>query len=234
LNYIDPTVTTLTVTTGADGIANLIFRPSTSFYGYWIPTTEASGSLAGLSTTTLTNDTIVLPEAIPINQLYTAGALQPWQVSLYEVLNNSRQLGMVGANTAIGEVPWATSGTPGTVGYQTNGEMEVLLNSADILYPIEALDSAGHNFTDTGFSGNVIKLVYGQSIPTGSTIGAYFVTFIQNTLLKMKVVGNSDVESNSILLQMALSLPTASPQLFLILNDLTQGVLGQYRLGINI
>ncbi len=234
LNYIDPTLETLTVTTGADGIANLVFRPSASFYGYWIPTVPASGVLAGLATTTLTNDTVVLPAPVPINQLYLTGALQPWQVSLYEVLNNSRQLGMVGADTSIGEVPWATSGVLGTTNYKTNGEMEILINSTSILYPIKALDSTGKNFTDTGFSGNVVSLVYGQSIPTDPTIGAYFVTFIQNTLLKMKVAGNSSVESNYILLQMSLSLPPAPPQLFLILNDLTQGILGQYRLGINI
>lgn len=76
INYQDPTVQAVTVTTGADGVANLIFRP-TKNYGFYIPTAAASGGLAGLATTTLANDTVVLPQPVAISQLYSAGDTDP-------------------------------------------------------------------------------------------------------------------------------------------------------------
>ena len=82
INYQDPTTETVTVTTGADGTANLIFRP-TKNYGFYIPTAAAAGGLAGLATTTLANDTIVLPQPVAISQLYSAGDTAPWLVTLY-------------------------------------------------------------------------------------------------------------------------------------------------------
>src|ERR1700753_1839457 len=58
INYLDPASETITVTTGADCVANLIFRPAKN-YGFYIPTTAATGGNAGLATTTIANDTIV-------------------------------------------------------------------------------------------------------------------------------------------------------------------------------
>lgn len=228
INYQDPTTETVTVTTGADGTANLIFRPSPN-YGFYIPAAAASGSLAGLATTVTANDTIVLPHEVPVSQLYSAGDAAPWLVTAYSVLNTNPLLGMVGANPNQGEVAWATSGTPGTTSYKTNGDLMPFLSSSDILTPSQMLDSNGRNYTDPLFTGNVVRVVYPQSLPTGSTIGAYFVSFLQRAMLRLQVVG-SNVVSNYIMLQMAN--PTIiDDDVWLILNDSIHGILNQYRLG---
>ena len=228
INGLDPTSVSVTGITGADGTANFIFRPSPN-YGLYIPTTAASGSLAGLATTTLTDDTIVLPEPIPISQLYSAGDASPWLVTLYTVANDNPILGMVGADTSLGQVPWVTTGTPGDVNYKTNGELDPVLNPSLLLLPSQMLDSGGHNYTDMSFTGNVVSLVYSQTLPTSATIGAYFVSFLQRTVLKVAVV-DSNVESNSIMLQMA-NPSLIDGDVWLILNDSIQGILNQYRVG---
>ena len=228
LNYLDPTVEPVIVTTGADGVANLIFRPAEE-YGFYIPAAAASGSLAGLKTTSIANDTIVLPQPVPVSQLYDSTETQPWMVTLYSVANNNPMLGMVGGITNKGEVLWATSGTPGTTTYKTNGERDPFLSSSQVLYPIEMLDTNGRNNADPLFNGSVIALVYAQAVPTGSAVGSYFVTFIQRTLLRIEVV-DSNVESNSILLQMAMP-SLVDDDVWLILNDAVHGILNQYRLG---
>ncbi len=228
INYQDPTTETVTVTTGADGTANLIFRPSKN-YGFYIPTTAPVGSLAGLATTVMTYDTIVLPQAMPVSQLYSAGDANPWLVTAYVVANTNPLLGMVGANPSQGEVPWATSGTPGTTNYKTNGDLNPFLSASNVLTPSQMLDSSGRNYLDPLFSGNVVKLVYPQSLPLSAAIGAYFVSFLQRTMLRLQVVG-SNVVSNYIMLQMAN--PTLiDDNVWLILNDSVHGILNQYRLG---
>lgn len=228
INYQDPTQETVEVTTGADGTANLIFRPSKN-YGFWIPAATASGSLAGLATTVMPNDTIVLPQAIPISQLYSAGDSKPWLVSAYTVANNNPLLGMVGANTSLGEVPWATSGTPGTTSYKTNGERIAFISTSNVLTPSQMLDANGRNYLDPLFNGNVVRLVYPQSFPVASTVGAYFISFLQRTMLRLQVIG-SDVVSNYIMLQMAAP-ALIDEDVWLILNDSIHGILNQYRLG---
>ena len=180
INYQDPTTETVTVTTGADGTANLIFRPSKN-YGLYIPTTAASGSAAGVSTTSVANDTIVLPQPVPISQLYSDGDTDPWLVTLYEVANNNPVLGMVGGDPSKGQVVWQTSGTAGAADYETNGERIPFKSSTDILRPVKMFDAAGNDYfvAGSGFNGNVVKLVYGEAVPTGTTVGAYLVTFLQ-------------------------------------------------------
>jgi len=228
LNGIDPSVQTVTVTTGADGSANMIFRP-TKDYGFSIPPTAASGGLAGLATTNMTNDTIVLPEPVPISQIRPMTETG-WLVTVYAVYNNSPLFGMVGAGP--GEVAWAATTSPngpGTPGYKTNGLFEPLNGTANLLYPIRALDASGFNYDNDLFSGEVVSLVYPQTLLTGGTIGAYFITFTQRVLLRMQAVG-SNVESNSILLEMGPAL-LINDNVWLILNDAINGYLNQYRLG---
>jgi hypothetical protein len=120
INYEDPTAKEVNVTTGADGVVNMIYTPEAD-WGLYIPNAPASGLLAGLRTTTLTNDTIVLPEAVPISQVWDG---KQWLVTLYQAVNNNPIYGMVGANVVLGQIPWITSGTPGTWNYKTNGQLQ--------------------------------------------------------------------------------------------------------------
>ncbi len=229
INGLDPLTHSVTGVTGADGTANFVFRPSPS-YGLYIPTTAGTpGSVAGLATTSIADDTIVLPEPIPISQLYSAGDAAPWLVTLYTVANNNPVLGMVGADTTLGQVPWTTSGTPGDVNYQTNGELDPVTSPSLILLPSQLLDIDGNNYTSMSFDGNVVSIVYPQAVPTGATIGAYFVSFLQRAVLKVAVV-DSNVESNSIMLQMA-NPSLINDDVWLILNDSIRGILNQYRVG---
>lgn len=230
LNYQDPLVTPVSVVTGGDGTANLIFIPKPGF-GVWIPTTAASGGLAGLATTNITGDTLVLPVGVPIGQIWNPQ--EGWLVTTYTIFNNDPLLGMIGAIPSLGEVPWATSGTPGTPGYKTNGQIQVWTltgtSTGTPVLPIDALDSGGHSYTNASFNGNVTRLVYAKSIPTGIIVGAYFLTYVQRILIQMQLA-NSDVISNSILLQMQFPL-LINEDPWLILNDAIQGRLNQFRLG---
>lgn len=228
INYVDPLVTPIEVITGADGIANLIFTPSPNF-GVYVPTSPAAGGLAGIKTTTVADDTVVLPLPVPISQIWNE--TEGWFVSLYLVLNNNPLFGKVGANTAAGEIAFATSGTPGTATYKTNGARQPWLNSNNILIPVKVLDANGNDFTSSQFDGNVVSLVYGQSIPNASPTAAYFLTFLQRAVIRMQEE-NSDVLSNSIMLQIAMS-PPINDDVWLTLNDQTNGILNQFRLGIS-
>lgn len=233
INYEDPVVQTVSVITGGDGSANMIFIPKPG-YGIYLPTTPAGGGFGGLATTSVTNDTLVLPLDIPISQLWNVQ--EGWLVNTYYVLNNDPLLGMVGAIPSLGEVPWATVGTPGTVGYRTNGQLQIWTNNltseGQPIFPINVLDINGHSFTSALFNGNVHSIVYPGSIPTSTSvlsIGSYFITYIQRVLVRMKLE-NSDLFSNSILLQMQ---PPAiiNDNPWLILDDAIQGILNQFRLG---
>jgi hypothetical protein len=226
LNYQDPLTTPLEVITGADGIANLIFTPDPN-YGLFVPNIPAAGALGGLATTTVTNDTVVLPEAVPISQIWNA--TDGWFVDLYTVVNNNPVYGKVGADVGAGEVLFVTSGTPGSPNYRTNGAKDVFLSSNKILTPIKAFDSSGNNYTDSGFNGNVVSLVYAQGMISDSIVAAYFITFIQRTIIQLQEV-DSDVLSNSIMLEIGPS-PVIDDSIYLILNDSAHGILNQYRLG---
>jgi hypothetical protein len=226
INYQDPTTKTVTGITGADGKVNFLYTPDANF-GYYIPTTAASGSLAGLETTTTTNDTIVLPTPIAIDKIYNTK--EGWLVSTYNISNNDPLYGLAGGNIAAGQIPFATSGTSGTTNYQTNGE-KVLWNINGVqVNPIDAQDSTGHSYTNPSFNGLVTKLIYNISVNTSSTVGAYFITFIQRVSLQVKCV-DSNIISNTILLEMAISNPINQDP-WLILNNSSQGILNQYRLG---
>jgi hypothetical protein len=226
LNYQNPQAGPVEVVTGGDGTANLVFIPKTG-YGRWIPTIAAAGGNAGLATTTIANDSLVLPDGVPISQI--RNSREGWLVSAYLVMNNDPLMGKVGANATLGEVTWVTTGTAGTVGYKTNGERNLWANGNVAIVPIDALDAAGHSYTNGLFSGTVVKLVYGVALPTTGTVGAYFITYVQRTTIKLQVK-NSNVISNTILLQMAEpSVIVSNP--WLILENSTQGRLNQFRLG---
>lgn len=230
INYKDPLTETVSVVTGGDGTANLIFIPKGGF-GVYIPTIPAAGILGGLATTSITNDTLVLPANVPLDQVWNVA--EGWLVTTYKVFNNDPLFGMVGGNTALGQIIWQTTGTPGASNYKTNGERDAWRSgnvlSGNIIYPIDALDSTGVSYSNPSFNGNVKKLIYATAIPTDVSIGAYFVTFIQRILVKMNL-RNSNLFSNSILLQMATpDLISENP--WLVLNDAVQGRLDQFRLG---
>lgn len=227
LNYLDPTAAELIVETGGDGKVSLVYTPQTGA-GTYLPTTTASGSLGGLGTTTVTDDTFVLPAAVPLSEVYDT--IDGWYVTPYLVYNNDPIYGSTTANIANGEVAWATQGTPGTSGYKTNGSRQAWTIAGQIVEPIQALDSSGVNFNQGGFNGSVVKLVFGQAIPTGATIGAYFLTFRAQVILQLQSVDNPEVYSNPILLEMAAA-PLINENPWLRLNDSVQGLLNQFRLG---
>lgn len=221
LNYQDPLVQSVYVTTGADGVVNIVFTPSPD-WGFYIPPIAAAGGLAGLRQTTIANDTIVLPQPVPISQVWDG---HNWLIDLYTCANNDPIYGMVGADASKGQVVWATSGTPGSSAYKTNGSRQ---DSG--MVPIKALDINGKNFDQTGFTGNVVALVFAASIPTTATIGSYFITFLQDLTVQLQVEGTS-ITSNTIMLQMATP-PPIQENPWLILNSATQGQLNIFRLGI--
>lgn len=233
INYQDPTTTTVSLVTGGDGIANFIFIPAPGF-GVWIPTIAAAGSvttnsLGGFATTHITRDTLVLPVATPISEIWNSQ--DGWLVKTYTVIDNDPLLGMVGANPALGEVPWITTGTPGASNYTTNGERDALRvgTSLNLILPIDALDVNGVSYTHVGFLGTVKKLVYAAALPLSFNTGAYFVTFLQQVRIQVQLE-NSNVISNTILLQMAVAdVIVENP--WLIINDQFQGLINQYRLG---
>lgn len=234
LNYRDPLIETVSVITGGDGTANLIFIPKGGF-GVWIPTIPASGGLGGLATTSITDDTLVLPADIPLGQIWNPQ--EGWLVTTYTVIDNDPLFGMIGGDPALGEVPWQTIGTPGAPNYKTNGERDAWrtgnVSVGNLILPIDAKDSSGRSYTNSLFNGNVRSLIYDESVPVNTSlvtnIGAYFLTFVQRVLVKMKLE-NSNLFSNSILLQMDTpNLIVENP--WLVLDDSIQGRLDQFRLG---
>jgi hypothetical protein len=226
INYEDPTVTTVTAVTGADGKANFLYIPEKD-YGYYIPTTVASGSLAGIATTTISHDTLVLPTPTPISQIYNTKV--GWQVTTYNIVNTDPILGKTGANIALGQLPFVTIGTSGTSSYQTNGEKVLWAVGNVPITPIDARDEYNNSYTNPSFTGNVVKLIYSTSLITTSNVAAYFVTFVTIVSVQVQYVG-SDIVSNIILLEMAMpNLLDDDP--WLIINSSTNGIINQYRLG---
>lgn len=230
LNYQDPLSSPVSVITGGDGTANLIFIPKGGF-GVWIPIAAASGSLAGVTTTNIANDSLVLPDGVPIGQIWNVQ--EGWLVTTYNVKNDDPLFGKVGGDPTLGEIVWATTGTPGTDTYRTNGERNAWTigdtSYGNLILPIDAFDAAGHSYTSSSFSGTVKKLVYATALEAHANIGSYFVTFVQRVLIKMQLDG-ANLFSNSILLEMQVpGLIVENP--WLILNDQVQGLLDQFRLG---
>ena len=196
------------VNTGGDGSANLIYTPGNN-YGYFIP-------LA--SQTHVAADTLTLPVPVPVDQIWLNGT---WLLTTLAVYNNDPYYGMVGAGA--GQIPWLTSGTSGTANYRTNGlRQNVNLN------PSQILDALGHDATISGQP--VVKLIFPQSLPNGSTIGSYLVTFQYVVSLQVQTTDGSLI-SSAVILQLGLPPDPITVNPWLIFNDLVNGRLNQYRIG---
>jgi hypothetical protein len=231
LNYVNPLTQPVQVLTGGDGSANLIYTPTTGF-GVWVPTIAAQTpitavSLAGIATTTIAGDTLVLPATVPISQV--RNSLEGWLVTTYLVYNNNPLFGKTGADPNQGEIAFQTSGTAGSTAYKTNGMRDAWRSGSLLVFPIKAFDITGKNYTDVGFNGNVKYLQFAAAIPSGGTIGSYFVSYLQRVTIQLSLV-NSNIVSNTIALQMQVP-PVIVENPWLILQNATQGRLNQYRLG---
>jgi hypothetical protein len=227
INYRDPLTETIEVVTGGDGIANLLYTPQSGF-GVWIPKITAvtpltNSSLGG----TLSTNKLVLPLGVPISQI--RNDKEGYLVTAYVVYNNNPLFGLQGGSTVNGEIPFTTSGTPGSSAYKTNGMRDAWRSGVSLVRPTRAEDINGNNYDEVGFNGTVKVLVFGSSVPTGSTIGAYFVSYIQRVTIQLQAV-ESNVISNAVLLQMDVpSVIVENP--WLVLDSDVQGRLNQYRLG---
>jgi hypothetical protein len=235
INNQDPLTQTIEVVTGADGVANLVYTPQ-SGYGVWVPNQAAgspvnAGSLSGKKTTSVSNDTLVLPTPVPISQVHSVD--EGWLVTLYSIMNTNPLFGLAGGDPTQGEIPFATTGTVGSSAYKTNGMRNPWLTDrspdAAVVRPIQALDVNGVNYTTGGFNGLVKQLVYSTALPNDAGTAAYFVTYVQRVTIQLVLAG-SNVASNTILLQMEVpSVFFENP--WLIIDDDLQGFLNQYRLG---
>ena len=232
INYETPsTENPIVVRTGGDGVANLIYTPPSDF-GYYLP-------LASTSTTTVTGDTLDLvdsngnPTPIAYGQMWNS--LDGWLTVLYQVLADNPYYGIVGADTAAGQIEFAStgpSGTPGTSGYVpyvTNGRLVPLLTSGGAAFePIQALTSTGA--VCSAPTDMAVKLVFPSAITGTISVKAYFFSYIERVMMDLQAI-NSNVTSNSILLQMAPPPLIGDTTPYLILDNLTEGQLDVQRLG---
>ena len=188
INYQDPTSQEVEVMTGGDGSASLIYLPPDT-YGWWL---SLSTSVSG--------NTLTLPTAVPAGDIYTA--LNGWSVLTYQVQDNDPYLGKVGAVVDQGEIAWVTTGTAGTVTYQTNGKRVLLSSGLTAVVPAAALDSTGKAIGAAGFNGYVSSLVYSAPLPVATNTGAYFVALAGQVPMYLESLDGS-LQSNSIVLQLA-------------------------------
>jgi hypothetical protein len=88
--------------------------------------------------------------------------------------------------------------------FRTNGLLEIWDNGDNPTSPIYAYDQFGNNYTDVGFTGNVVKLIYNSSLPNygNSYLQAYFLQFLEREIIQLQVVG-TNIYSNSIMIQMS-------------------------------
>jgi hypothetical protein len=194
INYQDPKTDLVEVVTGGDGLAAFVYSPPKAF-GFYLD-----------GATSITNDTVTLPEPLPFTQLWNVD--DGWVVRFYYVRDDNPLFGSVTANPDYGEIPWTTSGYPGSISYQTNGQRFQIKDNGVPMLPVNAYDSAGTPaFTEqgapnSGFNGTAQTLVYPPgSIPKDSFIGAYYMTFIGRAQIQVQDE-DSGLISNTILLQL--------------------------------
>jgi hypothetical protein len=236
INYQDPVTANVEVVTGGDGNASFVYTPAKT-YGFYL---DATASISG---TVLT-----LPEPVPLTQLWNAD--EQWLPTTYAVRNDHPYLGKVDANTAFGEIPWQTKGTPGTIGYRTNGMRQVLRNSVGSkVFPVQAYDAAAHPalvwdddtakwIVNSDFSGTAVVLEYADAIvdSEATNIGAYFISFVGRIQIQVQDIATGLI-SNTILLQLEpppeiQDAPAVAGYLYLNLaEDIKQGRLNANRLG---
>ncbi len=219
INYQDPTQTPIQVRTGGDGTANLIFTPAQGS-GLYLPVTS-------LATTYQANDTLVLPVPINFSQLFNSA--EQWLTSIYSITSDIGIYGKAGANVAIGEIPFVESGTPGTATFRCNGRKTLWKsNSGSAVQPIEAHDASGVKNTDPNFSQSVVNLVFATALPSLPSTAAFFVTYVDRITFAL-AVADTNLKSNSVMLQITPSLDQDNP--WLILDDTVNGKLDSFRLG---
>ena len=249
LNYINPTITPMSVITGANGVVNMIYTPEIKGGQFYIPTSSGiidNPPTGGLQTTTIVNDTLVLPELVPYNEMYDG---TNWNIILYTIYNNNPILGMVGATGD--EVLWVEEGIPGQLSYKTNGLIQL---PGDVNFdtpgtrpsptnwdqtPLTVLDENGNPSSNAFFTGSVAAIVYNQAIPASSEIGAYYLIFSgKKVSLRLQINGTS-IFSNTLVIQLG-PVPYITNNPWLIINgimdteelpQLRQGNLDQYKLG---
>jgi hypothetical protein len=191
LNYQDPTAETVDLYTGGDGTASMIYSPGKG-YGYYL---DPSASLSNV------RKTVTLPETLPLALVWNS--LDGFYCYIYLVRNDDEFLGKVGANAALGETAWATQGTPGTVGYKTNGRRVLIKTPLAVpVKPTDLLDENGVSYTAGGFTGNVKQVLYADSLPTASNVGAYFIG-VSGLSTLMVTAPEYGVSSNVITLELA-------------------------------
>lgn len=198
LNYQDPLQTPLRVTTGGDGVAPLIYTTGKN-YGYYL---DPAASVSN-------GNRFTLPADVPLSQLWNVA--DGWYLKTYWVETDDPVLGKIGANTNFGEVPFTKSGTPGTVGYKTNGLRNLWIDSSGkAIIPTQVYDSAAkpafsaagaYIGAQNGFNGNAHQIEYPVAFPTAAAIGAYFIGFVGRVLLQMRDV-ETGLLSNTIMLQL--------------------------------
>lgn len=186
LNYQDASVTAVAVTTGADGIASLIYTPPGAF-GQYLALSSVSGT------------DVSLPAAIPLQQLWNVD--EGWLARLYQVFNNDAFFGKVGGDPDYGEIVWAASGTAGTVGYHTNGRRVLWRDASLPLLPVEGLDIAGRGHLDPDFDGSVVLLRYAAPLVADAHVGSFFLTYVGRVSLHLQSPESGAV-SNLILLDL--------------------------------
>ena len=187
IGYKNPLTQKVILTTGGDGTATFLYLPP-QVYGWYLDTSSVSGA------------TLSLAASVAIQQFWNQD--DGWLVRLYQVFNNDGFFGKVGADPTVGEIAWATNNQPGTPGYLTNGKRSLWTNQGKPVFPSQALDSQGHNYTDQAFSGFVSRLVFPAALPQSSTIGSYFLAYVGRVTLDVMSV-DTGVVSNSILLSLA-------------------------------
>jgi len=79
INYQDPTAEEVTVTTGADGVVNMIYTPKAD-WGVYVPTNGRRHRLGGIKETFQAGRHGCPSEALPISQVWDGAN---WLVTLY-------------------------------------------------------------------------------------------------------------------------------------------------------
>lgn len=178
LRYEDPADpdASLEAVTNGEGVAWMLYTPP-PVYGFYFHPSLASWTGSSLRLPMPADSQVYLP------QFYEPSF--GWKIKLYFVRNNHPYLGKVGANIAIGEVPWAEFGNIGTSQYRTNGFRELQSNqSGAAIRPVQLYDSAGRpallgqGQVNPDFSGPVAEIEYDLPDASMDDLGAYFFSLI--------------------------------------------------------
>jgi hypothetical protein len=199
INYLDPLTQDVEVVSGGDGTASFIYTPPAA-YGFYL---DGATSVSGAR--------ITLPEPVALTQMWNA--TEGWTPSTYIVRDDHPFLGKIGANIAVGEIPWQTWNPVGSIQYRTNGLRQVWQDGStrNPILPVQAYDAGGHPaligaVLNPAFTGNVVILEYAMALPVASNIGAYFIAFIGRVQIQVEDLSTGLI-SNTILLQLEVPPP---------------------------